>query len=270
MSSIKGVIEMKQEQLAGIAQGAILVAMAFSIAPGATAAQNNGTTYTGKVVRLGNGTAHTVVRTDASGKPVSIGVVLTEKALEGLPAAAKGPHSDVPFQLPMPVKGPKTVVDHVVVNWEPQGHPPEKVYDVPHFDFHFYLPGAAYQKKVHFKNEAESGDPGQQPAAEMLATGYVVPPGTAVPKMGVHAINPASPEFKGQPFTSTFIYGYHNKKLTFLEPMASLDFLKSKPAFSAPVGRPSKYLKAGAYPSSYSIKYDNATRSYEVSLDGLQ
>jgi len=246
------------------------MAMVWAIAPGANAAGNNGTTYMGKAVRLGNGTAHTVVRTDAGGKPVSIGVVLSEKALDGLPTAAKGAGTDVPFQLPMPVKGPRTVVDHVVVNWEPQGHPPQKVYDVPHFDFHFYLRSAAYQKKVHFKSDAESGDPGQQPAAEMLAAGYVIPPGTAVPKMGVHAINPASPEFKGQPFTSTFIYGYHHKQLTFLEPMASLEFLKSKPALSAPVSRPAKYLKAGVYPSSYSIKYDNAARHYEVSLDGLQ
>jgi hypothetical protein len=261
---------MKRRQIADIAQGAIFMAMVFSMAPGVAAAEKNGTTYTGKAVRLGNGTAHTFVRASASGKPVSIGVVLTEKALEGLPTAAKGASVDFPFRLPMPVKGPKTVVDHVVVNWESQGHPPQKVYDVPHFDFHFYLSSPAYQSKVSFKNDAESGDPGQQPAAEMLAAGYVVPPGTAVPKMGVHAINPASPEFNGQPFTSTFIYGYHNKQLTFLEPMASLDFLKTKPAFSAPVNRPSQYPKAGAYPSSYSLRYDNATRSYEVSLDGLR
>lgn len=261
---------MKTKQISGMARGAIFMAMAFSIAPGATAVENNRTTYKGKAVRIGNGTAHTVVRTGAGGKPVSIGVVLTEKALEGLPTAAKGASPDFPFLLPMPVKGPKTVVDHVVVNWESQGHPPPKVYDVPHFDFHFYLSSAAYQKKVHFKKDTESGDPGQQPPAEMLAAGYVIPPGTAVPKMGVHAINPESPEFKGQPFNSTFIYGYHNKQLTFLEPMASVDFLKSKPAFSAPVNRPSKYLKAGAYPSSYAIKYDSAAKSFEVSLDGLQ
>ncbi|HWP12138.1 MAG TPA: DUF5602 domain-containing protein [Ramlibacter sp.] len=261
---------MKPRQLPGIARGAIVMAMAFSIAPGAMAGENNGTIYTGKAVRLGNGTAHTVVRADAGGKAVSIGVVLTEKALEGLPAAPNGASTDFPFLLPMPAKGPKTVVDHVVVNWNPQGHPPPKIYEVPHFDFHFYLRSPAYQKKVRFKSDAESGDPRQQPAAELLAAGYVVPPGTAVSKMGAHAINPASPEFNGQPFTATFIYGYHNKQLTFLEPMAALDFLKSKPAFSAPVSRPAKYLKAGAYPSSYSVKYDNAARSYVVSLEGLQ
>jgi hypothetical protein len=261
---------MKAKQVLDIAQVAVVAAMVCSVTPATTLAQGNGATFKGNAVRIGNGTAHTVVRTDAGGKPVSIAVVLTETALDGLPQPAKGASADFPYRLPMPKDGPKTVVDHVVVNWEAAGHPPAKVYDVPHFDFHFYLSSPAYQQKIRFKNENESAEPSQQPAAEALPPGYVIPPGTAVPKMGVHAINPAGPEFKGEPFTATFIYGYHNKQLTFLEPMASLAFMKSKTAFSAPVPRPATYLKAGAYPSSYSIKFDEATKTYEVGLDGLR
>jgi hypothetical protein len=261
---------MKAKQVRSIAQVAVIAAAACLMAPAATLAQSDGESFKGSAVRIGKGTAHTVVRTDTSGKPVSVGIVLTETALEGLPKNAKGGGTDVPFRLPMPDRGPKTVVDHVVVNWEPAGHPPPKVYNVPHFDFHFYLVSPAYQQKVRFKSDSESGDPRQQPAAETLPAGYVIPPGTAVSGMGVHAINPASPEFKGQPFTATFIYGYHDKQLTFLEPMASLAFLKSKTAFSAPVPRPATYLKAGAYPSSYSIKHDEAARTIEVALEGLQ
>ena len=261
---------MKTKHVRAVAQVAILMAGVLSAAPGAIAADHDGTAYKGKAVRLGSGTAYTIVRADASGKPVSIGVVLTEKALEGLPAAAKGANPDFPFLLPMPAKGPRTVVDHVVVNWESQGHPPPKVYDVPHFDFHFYLVDRRFQAKVKFKSEAESGNPRQQPAAEFLPAGYVVPPGTAVSSMGVHAINPAAPEFNGQPFAATFIYGYYNGKLTFLEPMASVAFLKSKPTFSAPVTRPATYLKSGVYPSKYSIGYDEAARTYEVRLEGLK
>lgn len=259
---------MKARQGSNVVRMAVLAAMAGWVMPGVALAQGDGTVYKGKAVRIGNGTAHTVVRTDGGGKPVAIGLVFTEAALEGLPKAAKGA---IPAYLfPMPAQGPKTVVDHVVVNWEAAGHPPPKVYDVPHFDFHFYLTSAAYQKKVRFKSESESADPSQQPAAEVLPAGYVIPPGTAVPGMGVHAINPASPEFKGEPFNATFIYGFHDKQLTFLEPMASLAFLKSKTAFSAPIPRPATYIKAGIYPSSYSVKYDEAARTYEVALEGLQ
>lgn len=95
----------------------------------------------------------------------------------------------------MPANAPQTVVNHVMMDWEAKGHPPPGVYDTPHFDFHFYVVTPAERKKVMFKSEAESGDPSQQPAAEQMAPGYIMPPGTAVPRMGVHAVDPKSGEF---------------------------------------------------------------------------
>lgn len=248
----------------------VLVTATAVLATGPALGAGKPATYEGKATRIGHGTAHTVVRTDASGKPTSIGVVFTPGMLEGLPKAVKGADPDFPYTLPMPTKGPRTVFDHVVVNWESAGHPPPHVYDVPHFDFHFYLVSRQAQRKVAFKNENESGDPSQQPPAELMPAGYILPPGTAVPQMGVHAINPASPEFHGQPFNATFIYGYYDKQQTFIEPMASLAFLKSKPSFSAPLPRPASYSKPGAYPSAYSVRYDAAHKVYEVTLEELK
>lgn len=247
-----------------------LVMAAVVLAAGSALAQSAPATYEGKAVRIGHGSAHTVVRTGDSGTPVSIGVVFTSGLLAGLPKAAKDKDPDFPYQLPMPTKGPRTVVDHVVINWESAGHPPPHVYDVPHFDFHFYLVSRMAQAKVKFKSQNESGDSGQQPPVELVPAGYVVPPGTAVPQMGVHAINPSAAEFHGQPFTATFIYGYYNKRQTFIEPMVSLAYLESKPSFSAPVARPASYTKPGAYPSAYSVKYDAARKLYEVTLDELK
>jgi hypothetical protein len=217
-------------------------------------------------VRIGQGTAHTVVRTGADGQLTAVSVLFTPGMLDGLPRAARDADPDFPYLLPMPTKGPRTVIDHVVIDWEAAGHPPPHVYDVPHFDFHFYLVSEVDQKSVAFKNDKESGDPSQQPAPELLPSGYTVPPGTAVSQMGVHAINPSAAEFHGEPFTATFVYGYYNKRQTFLEPMASLTFLKSKPSFSAPVIRPASYTKPGAYPSTYGVRYDNAHNVYEIKL----
>lgn len=242
------------------------IALAASLALG----QSQAGSYEGKAVRIGKGTAHVVVQTDANDKPSAIGVVLTPGMLDGLPKAAKGAMPDFPYALPMPAKGPKTVFDHVVINWESVGHPPPHVYDVPHFDFHFYLVGRAAQDKVRFKNEAESGQPQQQPPAELLPPGYAVPPGTAVPRMGVHAINMDGGELHGQPFTSTFIYGYYNRQQTFLEPMVSLDFLRSKPSFSAAIARPKSYSRPGAYPGTYSVAYDPARDVIEVMLQAFE
>jgi len=170
--------------------------------------------YAGAAVAIGNGSAHTVVRTDAKGALRSIGVVFTAGMLEGLPKAGAGENPDFPYLLPMPTTGPKTIIDHMVIDWESEGHPPPKVYDVQHFDFHFYLMSYADQLQVTFNSPLDSADPAQQPAPEFVPAGYVLPPGTAVPQMGVHAINPAAAEFQQQPFTATFIYGYYNQQLT--------------------------------------------------------
>ncbi len=241
-----------------------------ALGAGTALAEGKATAYEGKPVRIGQGTAHTVIRTGADGAVAAIGLSFTEGTLEALPVAAPGTNPRFAYVLQMPTKGPKTVVDHVVIDWESVGHPPPQVYDVPHFDFHFYLVSRDEVSKVRFNGPNDSGDPAQQPPAELMPAGYVLPPGTAVPRMGAHAINPAAPEFQKQPFTTTFIYGYYKKRLTFVEPMATLEFLKSKLSFSAAVPRPARYAKAGAYPSSYSIGYDGERKVYEVTLGDLR
>ena len=59
---------------------------------------------------------------------------------------------------------------------------------------------------------------------------------------------------------------YYKRQHTFIEPMVSLEFLKSKPDFSAPVVRPSFYAQGGTYPSSYSVTCDSVRNVYEVTL----
>lgn len=248
----------------------LLATAAIALTAGTAWAGGMQTEHVGAKVRIGNGTAHTFVRTDAKGEPASIGIAFTPAMLDGLPTAAPGENPDFPYPLSMPASGPSTVVDHVVINWESAGHPPPKVYDVQHFDFHFYLIDVAAQMQVTFADGNESGAPGQQPPAELLPAGYLVPPGTAVPQMGAHAINPAAPEFQNAPFNATFIYGYFDKKLIFIEPMASLAFLRSMPSFTAPVTRPAAYSRPGLYPSTYSVRYDPDSKMYEVTLEDLR
>jgi hypothetical protein len=257
------VFEKVSNYLGSRVQTAILVSMAFlGSAIGAKAGE-----FIGPAVKIGHGTAHTVVRDDTAGKVMSIGVIFTPGMLEGLPTPAKGADPDFPYVLSMPTKGPKTLIDHVVINWESAGHQPSHVYDVPHFDFHFYLISLDQQKAIVFSSDKQSGEPAQQPPAELVPAGYIVPPGTAVSSMGVHAVNPTAAEFKGKPFTATFIYGYYNKRQTFIEPMVSLAFLKSKPTFSADIVRPRSYSAPGVYPSAYRVQYDAGQKRYEVMLE---
>jgi|SRR5450756_2335758 hypothetical protein len=68
----------------------ILATVTTVFAVGPMPAQSKPATYEGKAVRIGHGTAHTVVRTDANGKPASISVVFTPGMLEGLPKVRSG------------------------------------------------------------------------------------------------------------------------------------------------------------------------------------
>lgn len=146
--------------------------------------------------------------------------------------------------LPMPTTGPKPVVGHLGLDWESEGHPPDKVYDQPHFDFRFCLVSPAELARVEFARPENSGLPAQQPPAELM------PPGTAVPKMGAHALNPAAAEFRQKPFEASFIDGDYSRRLIFVEPMVTLAFLKSRSRFSGPPARPARYARASAYPSA--------------------
>ncbi|MCB1905862.1 MAG: DUF5602 domain-containing protein [Rhodocyclaceae bacterium] len=244
--------------------------MSTVVAVGTAWGQADSVIHTGQAVAIGHGEAYTFVRTGQGGEVSAIGVVLTADVLEGLPAAAPGGDPMFSYHLSMPEGGPRTVIDHVGVDWESVGHPPSQVYDVPHFDFHFYVVSRDAVGQVVFAGPEDSGSPDQQPPARLMPAGYVMPPGTAVPKMGAHAVNPSAPEFQQQPFDATFIYGYYNKELTFVEPMVSLAFLRSRSQFAAPVSRPEAYSRAGAYPSSYRVSYDDARRVYEITLEGLE
>lgn len=238
----------------------VLALSLYSIAPA------NAATYSGKPTAVGNGTARIVVTTDVAGNPTAVMIVLSSAALEGLPSKDK-PDGEWEYMLAMP-SGPRTGFDHVAVDWNPQGHEPKKIYGVPHFDFHFYMVSVAQQMAVAFPK----GD--RDPAAHvtdgtLMAPGYVIPPGTEVPKMGSHAVNMSSPEFRGKPFTITFLYGYYKNRLTFLEPMITRAFLLSHPDVTTSVPVPKNYSVPGWYPSKYVVRYDRTRKAYVIALTGL-
>jgi hypothetical protein len=247
---------------------AVLAAGAVVVGPAARAADApKASVYEGQAVKVGNGTARVVVAATAEGLPRSVSVVLTAGALEGLPAPSQE-QPEWEFVLPMPEAGPRTGYDHVAVDWNPAGHPPEGIYTVPHFDFHFYAVSRAEQEGVSFAG-TEGAEAAKVADSALLPQGYVVPPDTAVEKMGVHGVDPAAPEFHGKPFTHTFIYGYYKGRLTFVEPMVALSYLLTRPDVIAEVKVPAAYSSPGFYPSKYRVGYDPERKLYFLSLMGL-
>jgi len=226
--------------------------------------------FLGEVKQMGNGVAWSRIINDPKGNPSSLGITFTETALSGL---AENPPSDIPFptveyELSLPKHVKVRPYNHIVVNWNPRGHIPPGIYDVPHFDFHFYMVTLSERYKITAKGDDIAISNKKLPA-QYIPTGYILPEGTQEPRMGSHSIDPNWPEFHNQPFTKSIVYGSYNGEMIFLEPMASKAFLETKPNFTEKIKLPAAYKKHGFYPTAYSVKYDPTRREYSVSLEGL-
>ena len=221
-------------------------------------------TFNGENVPLGKGLIRSWVRLDGDGKPSAVGVTFTEEALKSLPQGAAGKE----YVLSLPPQAAATAINHIVVDWNSQGHEPARVYDVAHFDFHFYTITPQEREGITAQGEGLA-KLRKLPPAGYMPEGYVSPPGTEVPRMGAHWIDPTSAEFQGRAFTRTFLYGSYDGRLAFIEPMISKDFLETKPDVTENIKLPAKYARRAYYPTRYTVRYDPVTREYTVALEGM-
>jgi hypothetical protein len=225
-------------------------------------------TYNGPARDMGKGRAHTFITLDANKKPTTIGIRLTEAALTGLPTEPPSDADGWEYVLPLPKEASISGYTHIVIDWDPKGHIPPGVYDKPHFDFHFYLISPEQREKITAKGE-DLAKAHKQPAPEFMPEGYILPEGTEIARMGSHAIDPSSPEFNKLPFTKTFIYGFYDGSMAFLEPMVTIAFLETKPNVTDYIKLPKAYSQHGYYPTQYSVKYNQGQREYLISMEGL-
>lgn len=225
-------------------------------------------TYDGPAQAIGGGTGQVFVSLDASGLPTAIGVRLSEAALAGLPTEPPPDADGWEYLLTLPKEAEGSGYDHIGIDWNPKGHIPPGIYDAPHFDFHFYLISPGQRNRITATGE-DLARLRRAPAPEFMPEGYVLPEGTEVPRMGAHAIDPAAPEFNKQPFTTTFIYGFYDGQVVFLEPMMTKAFLETKPNVIEQVRLPKHFVLPAYYPATYRVKYDAARREYVISLESL-
>lgn len=228
-----------------------------------TASPTKAGTFNGPSVTVGNGTANSWVTLDADGNPTSVGVTVTAAGLDNLPSA------ETAYVLAMPAQASATAYNHIGFDWNPHGHEPPGIYDTAHFDVHFYHISSTERDAI---SPADSVSGAAQPAADAIPAGYITP-GGIVPGMGIHWIDPTSPELSPtnpMPFDKTLIYGFWAGKLIFTEPMITVAYLKTKPNVTVDLKLPTTYPKTGVYyATKYSVKYDSSKDAYVISLDGL-
>lgn len=227
--------------------------------------------FKGPVTQVYEGKAWTWVKIDKIGNPEQLAISLTDSALNSVPfddheAEDGHQHShEATWTLKFHPKANATLFNHLGLGWNPKGHEPEMFYGKPHFDFHFYIPTPEEVAAIP-PYEVDSSKFKNWPAPAYFPPTYINP-GGGVPQMGAHWVDVTSGEFNGQGFTQTFIYGSYNGKVTFYEPMITLEFLKTNSNFERNIPQPAKYQITGYYPTKLRVvKHDGLT---EIILDGF-
>ncbi len=248
----------------------------------------------GGIAEIGNGKIETYAEVDPEGVPQSIGVLFSKGSLENLPTDISDGNrcadlnsdevidketeclmwherviplpSDVSRRDDMPFKW-------VLLNYNPHGHMPDGVWNVPHFDIHFYMesiekvfslmPGPCGPEKMRCDQYETAIKP--VPANYIHADYQDV--GAAAPAMGNHLVDPTGPEFSGEPFTRSWIYGANDGRVTFWEEMIAVDYMMSKPNKCHDIKTPPAVDKSGYYPTTVCTVYNPEDESVAVSVE---
>jgi hypothetical protein len=245
---------------------------------------------------VGTGRISTYAEMEARGGPKAIGVSFSSAFMNAPPAS----HSDqrrctdrnkdgvvdrptecnmwhewaVP--LPSDMAGrPDVPFKWALINWNPVGHIPPGVYDLPHFDVHFYL------EPIENVFAIEPGPCGPEfvrcdqfdLAKKSIPVNYIHSDykdvDAVAPAMGNHLIDLTSPEFNGQRFTRSWIFGIYGGRITFYEEMLTRDYILSKPDRCHPIKTAAAVERAGYYPTVSCVRYDTARDTYNVSMEAF-
>jgi hypothetical protein len=239
------------------------------------APKQEGQTYYGKSALLGDGSVRTYVvvskeKSEAIKRrpPTEMGIEIPAAVMNSLPAEGKA------LVIDFPIQAKDTPMQYMMFDWNPQGHEPAGIYDKPHFDFHFYMqdlddvmdinPGPCAGLDCDDYAKARRPVP-----AAFTPQGYI-DVGSVVPYMGNHLIDPTSPEFNGQAFTRTWLYGAYDGEITFYEPMITKATLTGDPNHCEALKLPREYAESGYYPTKYCTAYDSTASLYRVSIQGFE
>lgn len=250
----------------------------------------------GPPARLGNGSIYTFARVNGGGAPLAIGVVLPEQVLESLPSERSDRHRcydldadgaieeegeclpthERVLPLPSPVSSrPDIPFKWVLFNWNPVGHAPPHIFDLPHFDIHFYMdtientfalmPGPCGPEML----QCDQFERARVPVPSIYVPADFKNVDAAAPAMGNHLIDLTGHEFHGGTFDRAWIYGAYDGRITFWEEMVTLAFLQARPDRCYDIKTPSAYEVAGYYPTRTCYRFDAERAEQRLTLEGF-
>lgn len=245
--------------------------------------------------------------TNPAGKLSSLGVHLDAGAFNAFDE--DGGHREEEF--PAHLHFPEDIDTHQFTfngfHYNPKGHAPPDIYDVPHFDFHFYfieeevvegITGGPLPNSLPFMGLADYEVPDEQ-----FQPGYMFEEHRLIVKdMGEHLLDGTAPEFHGEDFTHTNVYGVYDPaidpdqpdgsrtielsgeevtlpvyegdgvaQLHFVEPMITTDFISNDldEEMAVDIATPEAFPVVDDYPTEYVMKPDGDGGVY-VSIDNFE
>lgn len=200
-------------------------------------------------------------------RPEQVGVEIPVSVMNSLPATATSVAID------FPLKASGTPFQFMMLDWNPDGHPPASIYDKPHFDFHFYIQDFEDVMEIEpgpcSGLDCEDFQKATTPVPAQYVPGGFIDVGSVVPYMGNHLIDVTAPEFNGQPFSRTWIYGAYDGNVTFYEPMLTRQSIVTEPNQCSALKLPQAYAESGYYPTKYCTQLDTRKNVYRVFLTGF-
>jgi hypothetical protein len=245
---------------------------------------------------VGSATAQSYAEFDESGNPLAIGLVFSSDYFDELPAESSDLHhcfdrdddgvldssSECLHEHEWVIPLPSAVASRSdipfkwsLLNWNPNGHMPPGIYDVPHLDIQFYM------EPIERVFAIESGPCGPEfvrcdqfeIGKRPVPPNYVAPDyqdvDAVAPAMGNHLVDLTSSEFEGEPFTRTWIYGAYDGRITFYEEMVTRAHLLEQRSECFDIKPPAAVASRGFYPTASCSRYDPETGEYTVSMEGF-
>jgi len=267
-----------------------MVGCAANIQPGG----ESGGRSLGAMSSVGKGTVSSFAVFAKDGTPQAIGIVFPASTLEGLPSAHSDGHhcfdrnkdgridpqtecfATHEWVIPLPsdmARRADIPFKWVGLNWNAHGHIPPGVYDLPHFDVHFYI------ESIEKVFAVVSGPCGPEfvncdqfkIATKPLPSNYMNVDfknvDAVAPAMGNHLIDLTSPEFHGKRFTRTWIFGTYDGRVTFYEEMVTREFLLTRPTACFPIKSPPAVGVRGYYPTKSCIRYRPQVDEYTIAME---
>lgn len=242
---------------------------------------------------LGNGSVSTFAELDGEGAPQVIGLRFEDAALQGLPGEINRTgrcfdldgdgelgdaecEGDYELRLPLPpeLAGRDDIPFRwAMVNWNPRGHPPA-VWQVGHFDMHFYILPEAELDEIGVGPcgifiDCEDFERARVPVPPQYVHPDHVSVDAAVGGMGNHLIDSQTPELldPSNEFTHSWIFGAYDGRVIFYEVMLTPVHMTLGQPGCHPIKQPQAWAQAGWYPTSYCIRYDAERAVHEVTME---